>query len=249
MNPQNTSFIPKRPTQGNVQNRGVRKIYILSYVAYVLFFGAIVSAAAVFLYTYTLEAKVNVEKTKLTQEQSRFGQSEIESVLRLEQLINTAEAKMDAHISLPRIFGAIENSALESLTLTSFDYKRVGDAAPLLTLKGEARSFNSVLFQREVLDLNPILAQATFTKVEIAGEVSNDVEKDTQRETQDDPVIAFEISSDIDPTLVNYTPQVVEINDVRADQNQTSSSDFDEQNSVPINDVSTDTILEVGADQ
>lgn len=225
MNPQNTSFIPKRPTQGTIQNRGVRKIYILSYVAYVLFFGALLSAAAVFLYTYTLEAKVNVERTKLTQEQSQFGQGEIESILRLEQLINTAETKMDAHISLPRIFSAIENSALDSLILTAFDYKRVLDTAPLLILKGEAKSFNSVLFQREVLDLNPVLAKAIFTKIAIANEVSGDVENEEKKEKVDDTMITFEISSDIDPAIVNYTPRVVETTaDVTTTQDRATTS-------------------------
>jgi hypothetical protein len=204
MNPQNTSFIPKRPTQGKINNRGVRKIYILSYISYVLFFGALISAVAVFLYTYTLHAKINAERTKLTQEQSQFGQSDIESILRLEQLINTAEQKMDVHISLPRIFGAIESSALDTLVLDAFEYKRSDDAAPVLTLGGESSNFNSILFQREVLALNPILAKSSFSKIEIA-EAATDANNKSESSVKS-PVIKFEISSDIDPSLVNYTP-------------------------------------------
>ena len=47
MNSQSTSFIPQRPTQGKLKNRGVRKIYILTYVSYVLFFGTLIAAAGV----------------------------------------------------------------------------------------------------------------------------------------------------------------------------------------------------------
>ena len=41
--PQGTSFIPKSPVKGTVKPRGVRKVYILTYVTYVLFFGTLIS--------------------------------------------------------------------------------------------------------------------------------------------------------------------------------------------------------------
>ncbi len=233
MNSQNTSFIPQRPTQGKINNRSVRKIYILSYVSYVVFFGTVFAAIAVILYTLSLHNQVNAQKQKLTQEKSQFGQGDIESILQLESLIATAKQKMDAHISIPRIFTALENSTLEALQIKEFSYKRENDNPPEILLTASASNFNDVLFQNEVLKANPILKSASFSKIILTTLLPTDTEFKPTSSNEEDPIpsIDFEIGINVDPALVNYEPPQVVSTSSASTTSSGSSAD-----SLPTND-------------
>lgn len=210
MNPTGTSFIPQRPTQGKIKNRGVRKIYVLTYVSYVMFFGALMVAGATLFYTYVLEAQLQRQKDLLVAERAKFSQSEMASIQELDRRIDTAKQRMDAHISVPSIFQGLENSAVESLDFIGFTYKRLNDDAPLVSIKGSASMFNSVLFQREVLSRNPILAGAVFTEAELSLDKKSDEEFSKSSESTTKTNITFIIDAEVDPELVPYTPRVIE---------------------------------------
>jgi hypothetical protein len=204
MNPQGTSFIPQRQTQRKQKNHGVRKIYILAYVSYVLFFGTVFAAGGTFFYKYTLDSQLENKKSELATERTNFNQADIESVRELSDRIYIAKEKMDGHVSVLSIFEALENSSSQALTFRKFSYKRPEEAVPLVTLTGEASNFNSLLFQREVLDLNPVFSGADFA--EVALNLVTDENQDSNAEPY--PLVTFEISKDIDPSLIGYIPRV-----------------------------------------
>lgn len=203
MNPQGTSFIPQRPTQGRLKNRGVRKIYILAYVSYVFFFGTTLAAAGLFFYNATLEAKLVHQKELLTAERDKFSQSDIESVRELERRINLAKERMDAHISVVSIFEALEKNAVQSLQLVSFGYKRLNDDAPVVTVSGNTNEFNKVLFQRDVLNADPILAGGVFSEVTL-GSPDNSIKA---TDGSNEEVIRFIFTKAVTPSLVGYVPR------------------------------------------
>jgi len=202
MNPQGTSFIPQRPTQGKVKHRGVRKIYVLTYVSYVLFFGSVITAGATFFYSNILEGQLDRQKNTLIAERAKFDESDMGSIRQLDNRLNTARQRMDMHISVPSIFTALEDSAVQSLQFVSFSYKRDNDLAPLIALTGTSdNTFNSILFQREVLQTNPILSGATFTEVAL-GATSNTADEGSVTQN----LISFELTKEVDPSLIKYVP-------------------------------------------
>jgi hypothetical protein len=199
VSPQGTSFIPQRPAHGKAASRKVRKIYVLAYLSYVLFFGALISAGIVFFLGYSLNAELTERQKQLSTERELFNQGDIESIRDLEKRINLARERLDNHVSVLAILEALERSAVQSLTFTGLTYEREGDQFPLVTFTGTSDQFNNILFQREVLSTNPILAGSTFN------EVSVDSAKTEEQEGSS--VIQFTLEKKVDTSLIGYTPR------------------------------------------
>ena len=139
MNPQGTSFIPQRPTQGANQKRGVRKIYVFTYISYILFFGSALAAVGTFFYNSLLDTRLQVHKDALVAEEAKFDQEAINNVRELDQKIKSAQKRMDLHLSVPTIFEALERNVSQSLVLSSFSYKRENDSPPKVEIAGNAK--------------------------------------------------------------------------------------------------------------
>ncbi len=204
INSQGTSFIPQRPSKGKVNTRRVRKIYVLSYISYILFFGAVLAACGVFFLNLSLDAQLEKQKELLSAERDQFNQGEIESIRELEKRINLAQERLDNHISVFSILEALEKSAVQSILYVQFDYKRLNDGAPVITFVGNTDRFDSVLFQREMLESNPVLADSTFSEVAM-----------NSRELENPPftqkVVSFTFEKEVEEDLVRYTPREVNI--------------------------------------
>lgn len=224
MNPQSTSFIPHRPTQGKIQNRGVRKVYILTYVSYIVFFGTLLSIGGVLAYKFTLNAQLTRQQQLLSEERSKFKQADIESIKELEQRIDTSKDRMDKHVSVLSIFEAFEKAAVQSLRFASFTYTRKTDESPEVTITGDGDTFNSVLFQRDVLLANPILKAASVSGVALETS-STENEDGTPNQTDTKKIITFSISETLDPTLVRYEPRIPV--DTNTDEFDSSQSEAD----------------------
>jgi hypothetical protein len=207
MNPQGTSFIPNRPTQGNLKNRGVRKVYILTYISYVVFFGTLLAVGGVFAYKFTLNAQLTRQQQLLADERSRFKQADIESVKELERRINTSKERMDKHLSVLSVFESFEKAAVQSLRFASLTYARKTDEGPEVTITGDSDTFNSVLFQRDVLLANPVLANATVSGV-VLGTVSPEDEEGKSKKSDEKKTISFSIKDKIDTSLIPYVPRI-----------------------------------------
>jgi hypothetical protein len=197
-NTQGTSFIPQRPIRG-AQPRGVRKIYVLTYVSYILFFAAVIAAGATFFYNFTLQRQLSGLQSQLASERDQFKESDMVAIRELQQRIDTAQERLNKHISVLSIFDALEQSAVQPLHFTGFTYDRPTDAAPVATIAASADFFDHVVFQREVLKSNPVLADALFKTVALGSEV-NDAGVYSQ-------VISFVMEKTIDASLVGYQPR------------------------------------------
>jgi hypothetical protein len=201
VNPQGTSFIPQRPARGKSQPRQVRKIYVLAYIAYVMFFGSLIAAGVVLFYQFSLGVHLDEKRTQLEQERQQFNQGDIESVRDLERRLKVAQERLNKHVSVLAIFEALERSTVRSLRYVSFSYQRLNDSFPLLTFSGTSERFNNVLFQREVLASNPILAGSSFSEVQLQSSVN------AQNPSVVTETIAFTLQKSLDTSLIGYTPR------------------------------------------
>jgi hypothetical protein len=200
INSQGTSFIPQRPSKGKANTRRVRKIYVLSFVSYIMFFGSVLAAVGVFFLNFSLDSQLERQKQLLAAERDQFNQGEIESIRDLEKRIELAQERLNNHVSVLSVLQALEQSAVQSIKYMKFSYKRLNDMAPIVTLSGDTDRFNSVLFQREVLESNPVLAGSTFTEV---GMVSKELENPPFLQK----VVAFTFEKEIEKELIGYTPR------------------------------------------
>jgi len=163
--PQGTSFIPKSPVKGTVKPRGVRKVYILTYVTYVLFFGTLISAAGLFVYGLTIEQQLVSEKNRLADERKSFKEADLERVRDLEVRMNTAFSVLDRQVSVHSIFEALERSTVKPIQIEGLEYVKDIDNSLNVTLRAVTEIFNSALFQREIFASDSVLAGASFSEV------------------------------------------------------------------------------------
>jgi len=173
-NSQGTSFIPKSPVKGTVKPRGVRRVYILTYVTYVLFFGTLLATAGVFMYGLTIDAQLVSEKERLSVERDSFNQADLEKVRELESRMDTAFSILDRHVSLHSVFKALEVVTLRPVQLYGFEYTKDLNNSLNLTLLARTKNFNNALFQREILSGNAILNGATISDIKYTGSEPED---------------------------------------------------------------------------
>lgn len=199
--PQGPSFIPKQPAQGNIKRRKVRKVYVLAYVSFVLFFGTLVASVGTFLYKVSIEAQLEREKENLAEQRQRFDESDIAQVQELSKRLTTAKQLLNAHVSPLRLIESLEDATVETVQLTSFALTQDQTTGITISLEARTEEFNSVLFQRSVVSANPVLSGASFesitgSKADVSGENSND-----------EQLVTFLITKDLAASDIPYVPR------------------------------------------
>lgn len=222
VNPQGTSFIPQRPSRGKAEPKRVRKIYMLTYVTYVLFFGSLVATAAVFFFSFSLDVQLDTKRESLAAERQQFNQGDIESIRDLEKRINVAEERLNNHVSVLAIFEALEQSAVQSLRYISFSYKRLNDEFPLVSFTGTSDRFNNVLFQRDVFASNPVLAGSVIKDVALESEIAGDP-------SNAEKLVTFTIEKEVDTSLIGYTPRQLGMPEQNSAPQQQEQTDQQQQ--------------------
>ncbi len=232
MNPQGTSFIPQRPTSGAIKKHGVKKIYVLTYISFIVFFGTIVGTAGVFGYKVLESAKLAEQKKLLTIEKERFNESEMESIRELDTQMRFAQDKLDSHVSLLPIFSSLEDSTLQSLKLDGFSYERIDAGTPSVSFSGKAAVFNSVLFQRHMLESNNIFSNAQFIEFDLAkSEVQDNEEGQSSNSDSNEKSIAFTVTAPVETTLIPFTANTA---------NEQSMEQIDQVNSEAVDEANTE---------
>lgn len=163
-----TSFIPKNPVRGSSRPRPVKRLYLISIVASILFISTVFSAVGVFIYTLSLEQNLQAEQQRLVETRDAFNQSDLEQVLEFEARLRAANEILNQQVYLPALFTALEETALVSTAYTNFEYKKDALNTLRITLETKNPTFNGVLFQREVLASNQVLQGATITDIVFA---------------------------------------------------------------------------------
>lgn len=163
-----SSFIPKNPVRGSSRPRPVKRLYLISIVATILFISSALASAGIFVYTLSLEGSLRAEQQRLNEQRDSFSQSDLEQVLEFEARLGAAKQILNQQVYLPALFESLEATALQSTTYVGFAYEKIGVNNILVTLESSNPTFNGVLFQREVLAQNEILEGARIEDISLA---------------------------------------------------------------------------------
>ncbi len=173
MQPNNrSSFIPKKSIKRVERVRSGKRVYILSYVAYAVFFGTIVVAGAVFFYSQLLEKELATKIGELETQRVAFNQSNIQKVKEVERQLKMADYFFKRHSSPYAALHELERIAVDKITFNTFDYNRVDSDTIELTISGGTDRFDGVAFQSGLLADSPILKSAEFSGISKQGEFS-----------------------------------------------------------------------------
>ena len=225
------SFIPKQSNQKVTNRRTKKRIYLLGYISYVLFFGTLLAVAGMFAYELQLNSSLDRQKGLLAEERSSFSQSDIERVREFEQRLLAADLILNQHVAVSRVFDALELVTISPVSFSAFtiDLVDADGGLPLyeLALSGMTESFNDLLFQRSVLNSDPTLETALIKGVTYGAAVA---EADTTAEASSDSII-FSVEATLPVDLIAYRApqqpvgQTVQVEDTATTSLETVTTD------------------------
>jgi len=164
-----SSFIPQRPTRGKVAAKSFRKIYVLSYVSYLVFFTTMLAVGGVFIYQLMLKSELDGLKEQLVSQKNLFSQADLDRVRNLDYRIDAASQLVSSHASLLTVFRALDNTIADPIQLLNFSYDRKEDQnTPRVTLAAVASEFDEVIFQEQILASNPMTRGFKVANVNLA---------------------------------------------------------------------------------
>lgn len=204
---QNASFIPKRTEQKPKRRRRIgRRIYLLSYVAYVFFFGGVLAALVVWLYEGQVSRQLVATEAELAELSQVFSADDIAAVKDFKKQLVVAEERLDGSVSLTKIFADIESFVSADITFTNFAYTRQPSGVVAVGLGGVATDFTEVIYQRNLMNQSPLFTDAML----VSYDYSLGTEDDGTSATNliDQPVtIQFAYETEFDRGAIAYEPR------------------------------------------
>jgi len=219
-----SSFIPQRPTRGKVAAKSFRKVYVLSYVSYLVFFSTLLAVAGIFVYKLSLESNLKNLQQELIAQKNLFTQTDLDRVQDLDQRITAAKQLIDAHASVHKVLIALDQVVADPVQFLGLVYDRTEDPRrPRLTLSAVAKQFNEVIFQEQILSANPVTRNFVMSDVNLSTQPVNPERLDLGVQE----VVSVTMVSELSLAEVNYTGLSVQLPSLDSDsdgQNPQSNS-------------------------
>ncbi len=147
----NTSFIPKRNPTKKDKVTARKQVYVGTLVIRVLFLAVLVASAALYFYEKKLNSDLNQAVSELDSRINSFNEEDMKNVIAVDKRLRQANSRLQNSASIVAVLKAIEESTTEATQINNLSLVRDDDNIFALTLAMEARSFDAVKFQREVL--------------------------------------------------------------------------------------------------
>ncbi|MCB9818714.1 hypothetical protein H6788_00865 [Candidatus Nomurabacteria bacterium] len=155
-----TSFIPKSGVKTVQRTKSTRRIYILAYISYIVFFSTLFSVIGVYAYGAIVNRDVSSLRDQLVVERQRFSLGDIESIKQLHKRLATAEALLNNSSAPSRIFDDIEAIVASNIYFSGMHYQHLPNNKFQIDLTGRADNFTEIISQRNLLGNSSLLKEA-----------------------------------------------------------------------------------------
>lgn len=219
---QGASFIPKSGAKTVQRNRGTRRIYLLAYISYIVFFSTLFVVVGVYLYAATVNRSLSSLKEQLAVEQQRFAVSDIDQVKTFDKRMKEATRLLDESSAPSRIFSDIESIVASNIYFSSMSYEQLPNRQFEIELVGRAKNFNQLINQEDLLENSQLLKDATITAYDYGlgggeeGALSGTASLSfTFSDTRDLSTIAYQVNSSestvvVSPSSATTTTEMLE---------------------------------------
>lgn len=189
-----TSFIPKKPIEGTSIRTSPQLGGIFTLVSSIMLVGSITLAAGAFFYERYLESIIASQETNLARAEAAFEPQLLSDLSRLNQRIAESKRLLAGHIAITPFFELLERTTLESVSFQSLDF--ISNSGKItITMKGQARSFGALALQSDVFSKTKQIKNPLFSGLNL-DQTGN---------------VIFELTADIDPSLVSYRNNAQEV--------------------------------------
>lgn len=149
---QGASFIPKRNPSKKIKRVVTRRVYLFTFVTYIVLFVVLILSASLFGYKLYLEGEIATQIKNLNQEIDSFKVADMQRVIEYEQRLALAEDRFANQISMATLIALLESTTAQTIQYTNVSIERPNDSEVLLAADIIAREFDSAVFQREVYE-------------------------------------------------------------------------------------------------
>jgi len=184
-----TSFVPKAPLPAFGKERLHISISAFGVVAVILLVIAIGVSGGLFIYKRVLIQDINAMNDRLAATKKAYEPGFIDEAVRLSRRIEAAKKLLATHISVPPLFDLLERETLENVRFRDFNFTSGTGGVFILSMTGEAKSFNAVALQSDVFGEEKSFKNPVFSNF-LLDEGGN---------------VIFNFRADIDPALLSYT--------------------------------------------
>jgi hypothetical protein len=208
MPPQTTSFIPKSGVKTVQRTKTGRRVYLLAYLSYIIFFSTLFAVIGVYLYGASVSRSLASVTNELTTEQQRFSVTDIDTVKLLDLRLATAERLLAESSAPSRLFGDIESIVASNIYFSGMVYEQLANRQFQINLIGRADNFSEIVGQRELLGNSSLLQNATVVDYDYS------VGEEAGVSILGSATLSFIFSDTRDLSAIAYTPAAETMSDV-----------------------------------
>lgn len=191
---QEASFIPKRNPIKKSKHTTPRPVFVGTIIIRVIFFSVLMAALAVFTYQKKLENTLDSEIISFNNAIASFDERSLENILEIDNRIYQAKNRLDHTVSVASIFEAMELATVQSIQINDLELVRSDDDNILVTTNMKTDSFDTVLFQRSVLESSDKLSVLNVDELSIS------------KDEFQNPNLTFSAELSVDTELVPHAP-------------------------------------------
>lgn len=163
-----TSFIPKASLAvERRQSAPQNPVGIVNVIASIILILALVAAGGLFLFEqFTIQ---NIERKRASLERARaaFEPATIRELARLDTRLTAGQTLLNGHMAPSYLFDEIERLTLNSVRFKDFAFGEVGPGRVMVTMAGEARSFNALALQSDAFGASQFFTEPIFTDLNL----------------------------------------------------------------------------------
>lgn len=164
-----TSFIPKKPAVLSVKSRK-HGISLFMTVSIFIFVVSLALAGLVFAGQRYLQSQLEKDKKSFYEKREAFDSLTVETLVKLDNRIESAKKILNNHIAILPIFDFLESKTLKNIRFKTVDISFLENGSASLDLEGEAKNFSAVALQSDVFAeskelKNPVISDIDLTLV------------------------------------------------------------------------------------
>jgi len=162
-NASQSSFIPKRGPAQAKRRKPAKRIFLFSLISYSLIFASLLAAGGSYLYKNYMTSLLQNEVVLLDSEIDTFSVADLSVVAEFDLTLKRAADRIDHSASIVTVLDAIDSVTALPVQIVELDLTRSGDQELVVVANIATQSFDSAIFQRQLL----VVGGDLFTNVVI----------------------------------------------------------------------------------
>lgn len=138
---------------------------LFSLLGIVLFVASLALGVGVFLYQQFLTAQAASKLEQLNRAKAAFDPALVQRLIRLDDRMHAADDILSAHIAPSIIFDSLNQATLATVSFTSLEIDAADRKGITATMRGIAKSVNSVALQDDIFSKNGVVTNPIFSGI------------------------------------------------------------------------------------